>query len=396
MRHLMAWATIVTGICMVAGCKGKSAQDALEGAQGPVSKDSAMMASSDNSDNTPATFHPNGRGQEKAAPAPGSFSENGRYVVQVRVFETRVHADALVSKLSAAGFPAYVAVVENPTPDLPGTYYRVRIGSFDSREEAQAFAEGSLKPQGYDSWVDTKANDHMGTGSGETSKSDTGTAAASPTPAPVAPAPSPREPHHRHTRISASGSLTVPNSSLMRNDNTPAFSGHVGLDVPPPPPPIIAPAFAQPSSSQTSSQAASSRSRAPSNATNATNAPAARPPVAQPATPPETQPVESESNAAESAAAPGASAPAPVSAPEVKMGAGLTAPDGSEPTPQLDTNAPPEAPAPAAGKDTMQSPFAREGYYRPTDSSTPPPATSVPDGDAADTANNSRRTLPTW
>ncbi len=267
-------------------------------------------------------------------------------MVQVRVFETRVHADALVAKLTAAGFPAYVAVVENPTADLPGTYYRVRIGGFNTREEAAAFAAASLKPQGYDSWVDAKSNDRVGAASGSATTTEAAPAAEPPV----------SKRRHAHAGISASASLTPPSRrGSMKIDSTPRFSGHIGLDVSatPPPPPAA-------------SQAPSSR----------------------PAPQPVPQPVAN----TESAAAPRATPPAAHAS--VNMTPGVSAPEPSEPTPTAAPDTSTAAPA-STQKDTMQSPFAREGYYRPVDSSTPPPApaSTVPD---ADTSTNSRRTLPTW
>jgi hypothetical protein len=92
------------------------------------------------------------------------FSEDGRYVVQVAVFQEKSKAAALVKKLAGKGFPAYVASVENPSADMTGTCHRVRVGKFATISEAKAFGEHTLKPMGYDYWVDSKKNDHMGSG----------------------------------------------------------------------------------------------------------------------------------------------------------------------------------------------------------------------------------------
>ena len=90
------------------------------------------------------------------------FSEGGRYVVQVSIFKSKQQAAGLVEKLANAGFPAYVAEVENPTPELAGTWHRVRIGNFSSISEAKAFGDNTLSGMGYQYWVDNKKNDGMG------------------------------------------------------------------------------------------------------------------------------------------------------------------------------------------------------------------------------------------
>ncbi len=103
-----------------------------------------------------ATFHPS-----KAATQAG-FSENGRYVVQVSIFKNKKPAAALVEKLAQAGFPAYVAEVENPTPEMAGTWHRVRVGNFMRVSDAKAFGDNTLAGMGYQFWVDNKKNDAVG------------------------------------------------------------------------------------------------------------------------------------------------------------------------------------------------------------------------------------------
>ena len=134
-----------------------------------------------------------------------SFSENGRYAVQVSTLPSRSMADALAAKLEARGYPSYVAEVQNPTPSLSGTYYRVRIGGFDGVSAARSFGEGTLSTDGYEYWVDYRSNDNvglegygMGTGSGadystgSTSSSySSDPSYSSPPPIPNAPDPEP-------------------------------------------------------------------------------------------------------------------------------------------------------------------------------------------------------------
>ena len=93
------------------------------------------------------------------------FSEDGRYVVQIAAGPSSGSADEMAGAFKGKGYPAYVAEVQNPTPELTGTYYRVRIGGFAMLADAKAFGENILRPANYDYWVDLKSNDAVGTGS---------------------------------------------------------------------------------------------------------------------------------------------------------------------------------------------------------------------------------------
>ena len=122
------------------------------------------------------TFHPS------ASADKAGFSDAGHFVVQVAIFQSKRQAANLVEKLSGQGFPAYVAEVENPVPQLAGIYHRVRIGKFMKIADARAFGENTLKPMGYDFWIDNKKNDAVGgDGSGYTPPPE----ASEPAPAPV-------------------------------------------------------------------------------------------------------------------------------------------------------------------------------------------------------------------
>lgn len=131
------------------------------------------------------TFHPS------ASADKAGFSDDGRFVVQVAIFKSKRQAAGLVEKLAGAGYPAYVAEVENPIPELAGTYHRVRIGKFLKIADARAFGDNTLKPMGYDFWVDNKKNDAVGgDGSGYTAPEPSYSAPARSEPVrsePVAP-----------------------------------------------------------------------------------------------------------------------------------------------------------------------------------------------------------------
>ena len=56
--------------------------------------------------------------------------------IQIAAFQTRQRAEGLRATLQAAGFAAYV--VETEVPPGSARFYRVRVGPFDTREEAQS------------------------------------------------------------------------------------------------------------------------------------------------------------------------------------------------------------------------------------------------------------------
>lgn len=58
-----------------------------------------------------------------------------RYTLQLSSFQDRGEADAFVAKLKGAGYNPYV--VQSDVPDR-GTFYRVRIGEYDSHDAALA------------------------------------------------------------------------------------------------------------------------------------------------------------------------------------------------------------------------------------------------------------------
>jgi len=76
--------------------------------------------------------------ESPAAPARPSASPAGLWSVQVAAFKTQAQADALQKQLKRAGFDAYVAAASGSEGQ---TNYRVRIGTFKSKAEAQRIAE---------------------------------------------------------------------------------------------------------------------------------------------------------------------------------------------------------------------------------------------------------------
>lgn len=181
-----------------------------------------------------STFTPSERGYA----GPAGFSDRGRYVVQVSVFKSRRQAARLMEKLAENGFPAYVAEVENPTPELPGTYHRVRIGRFRTVSDAKAFGENTLASMGYGFWVDNKANDNVGGaavdyGYGGSSYESSAPAyqESAPDPTYSAPAPSYSDPAPAYSEPETPPATTDPAPTPPASNPPPSYEAAT----PPPP-----------------------------------------------------------------------------------------------------------------------------------------------------------------
>ena len=172
---------LIAAALFFAGCSKKKSDAVAEtpAAMPQVSsqKDSADIFDEFYNDNTapgaskatpaaPESARPAPATRVQSAPAivgsPSDLDPNGRYVVQVSCVLSQTLAQSIVEKLKAKGLPAYISVVENPTPELIGTYYRVRVGGFAGISAAKAFGQKYLAGDGYEYWVATK--DDGGTG----------------------------------------------------------------------------------------------------------------------------------------------------------------------------------------------------------------------------------------
>jgi hypothetical protein len=85
---------------------------------------------------------------------------DGPYTVQVNVYSLRRPAERLSEKLSALGYTAYVAEIEAPTPGLSGIQYRVRVGGFPTRPEAEKCGQELSEKLSLEYWIDYRKNDN--------------------------------------------------------------------------------------------------------------------------------------------------------------------------------------------------------------------------------------------
>lgn len=88
-----------------------------------------------------------------ATPAPETVAgEPGGpgYVVQVAALQVRNEADTIAKRLSGKGYPAYVTA---PTSGASAPIYRVRVGKYKSRREAEQVASRLEKEEQFKPWI---------------------------------------------------------------------------------------------------------------------------------------------------------------------------------------------------------------------------------------------------
>jgi cell division protein FtsN len=90
--------------------------------------------------------------QKEPTPAPtaaAAATPGDGYAVQVAAVNGRTDADAIAKRFSSKGYSAYVEVPPNGT----GTVFRVRIGTFKTKREAETIAAKLQKEEQIKPWV---------------------------------------------------------------------------------------------------------------------------------------------------------------------------------------------------------------------------------------------------
>lgn len=88
-----------------------------------------------------------------AAPAPSDVPVTGRpgkWVVQVNVWRDREVAGNLVRKLNAKGYPAFLV---SPSPGVAEQFYKVQVGGYNDRAEADQVSLRLRKEEQFQPWV---------------------------------------------------------------------------------------------------------------------------------------------------------------------------------------------------------------------------------------------------
>ena len=91
-----------------------------------------------------------------SAPAPAASSSasaatpaGSGYEIQVAALRLRGEADSIVARLTTKGYPAYVVAPAKGTP----TMFRVRVGKYKDRHEADTVAAKLQKEEQFKPWV---------------------------------------------------------------------------------------------------------------------------------------------------------------------------------------------------------------------------------------------------
>lgn len=87
--------------------------------------------------------------KEPVRAAAGNEPQGTGYAVQIAALNIRSEADAIAKRLAAKGYAAYVLNPAAGTPQI----YRVRIGKFGSRREADTIATKLEKEEQFKPWV---------------------------------------------------------------------------------------------------------------------------------------------------------------------------------------------------------------------------------------------------
>jgi DedD protein len=86
---------------------------------------------------------------ERAVSAPAAEPAGAGYAVQIAALNVRDEAEAIAKRLSSKGYAAYVLAPASGGPSI----YRVRIGKFPSRREAESIAAKLKKEEQLNPWV---------------------------------------------------------------------------------------------------------------------------------------------------------------------------------------------------------------------------------------------------
>jgi hypothetical protein len=174
----------------------EQAAPAEQTSEQPKAEEPELVPIQSLSGNTEASEAPAEEAPKAFVPAAaGSIQplSKGEYVVQVSIQASKKAADGIVKKLAENNVKAYIAEVENPG-ELEGTYYRIRVGYFESSANAQEYGKQVLTPLNFAWWVDKSKNDDVGNPGGDSdsysNNSYSNSTYSEPEPAP-APAPEP-------------------------------------------------------------------------------------------------------------------------------------------------------------------------------------------------------------
>jgi len=83
-------------------------------------------------------------------PTASAGGRPGRWVVQLVALRDRAAAASIVQRLSARGFPAFIV---NPASTTPNQVYKVQVGRYDDKNEAERVAKRLEKEEKFSPWI---------------------------------------------------------------------------------------------------------------------------------------------------------------------------------------------------------------------------------------------------
>jgi DedD protein len=85
-----------------------------------------------------------------SATAATSAARPGKFVVQIVALKDRSSASSLVQRLTAKGYPAFLV---NPAAGAPAPVYKVQVGRFEDRREAEQVKRRLEKEEKFKPWI---------------------------------------------------------------------------------------------------------------------------------------------------------------------------------------------------------------------------------------------------
>jgi len=111
----------------------------------------SSVPSGSNASTSASQKAPLGSDAVKTDPVPGTSSEPGGqgFAVQIAALNVRSEAEAIARRLASKGYAAYVLAPSDGAP----TIFRVRVGRFPTRREAETIAAKLQKEEQLSPWV---------------------------------------------------------------------------------------------------------------------------------------------------------------------------------------------------------------------------------------------------
>jgi cell division septation protein DedD len=81
---------------------------------------------------------------------PAAGARPGRWVVQLVALRDRGAASSIVQRLSGKGYPAFMV---NPSASTPNQVFKVQVGRYDDRNEAERVSRRLKKEEKFNPWI---------------------------------------------------------------------------------------------------------------------------------------------------------------------------------------------------------------------------------------------------